>query len=138
MRFGILFAIATVLLAGCSTPARSQRGASQPPAPPEAYVRISATDSNKIALLIAVRKFVPIRGHGPAVWLAGVCHIGESNYFANLQEYLDAQPLVLYEGIGDASGGRERNESLKPSSVEGDGDSAKRNTSSLQSSMAAS
>ena len=34
-----------------------------------------------------------------AIWLAGASHIGETNYYAALQRHLDAQALVLYEGI---------------------------------------
>jgi hypothetical protein len=75
------------------------------------------------------------------VWLVGVSHIGETNYYAALQKQLDAQPLVLFEGIGgpapesdesaDAEeaghGGAETNNAL-----------AKTSHSTLQSSLARS
>src|SRR5262249_34909560 len=52
-----------------------------------------------IQLQIAVRKFIPARGHGPAIWLTGVSHIGDPKYYAALQEHLDDQTLVLFEGV---------------------------------------
>ena len=56
-------------------------------------------------LQIAARKFVPARGSGPAVWLTGASHIGDSNYFNALQVHLDAQALVLFEGVGGPAAG---------------------------------
>jgi hypothetical protein len=71
---------------------------------PEPYVRVSDTDSNLIELQIAVREFVPARGHGPSIWLTGVSHIGDSNYYAALQQHLNARTLVLFEGISANAG----------------------------------
>lgn len=64
-------------------------------------MRVQRPDAGTVQLQIAVRKFLPARGHGPAVWLAGASHIGETNYYASLQTHLDAQTLVLYEGVGE-------------------------------------
>jgi len=64
------------------------------------YLRVDNSDARVMQLQIAVRKFVPARGSGPAVWLTGASHIGDSNYFNALQEHLDAQALVLFEGVG--------------------------------------
>lgn len=72
-----------------------------------AYMRVSHPDSNTVRLEIAARKFVPVQGEGPAVWLTGASHIGESNYFRALQEHLDAQDLVLFEGVKQRPGGAE-------------------------------
>jgi hypothetical protein len=63
------------------------------------YMRVTRPDSNIVHLEIAVRKFVPANARGPAVWLTGVSHIGESNYFRALQRHLDIQDLVLFEGV---------------------------------------
>lgn len=63
------------------------------------YMRTVQPDSNTIRLELAMKKFVPQHRDGPAVWLVGVTHIGESNYFAALQRHLDAQALVLFEGV---------------------------------------
>jgi len=64
-----------------------------------AYTRIGNPDSNTVQLQIALRKFVPAQNSGPAVWLAAVMHIGETNYYQALQHFLDKQTIVLYEGI---------------------------------------
>ena len=85
-----------LLLTGCATPTPGER---KPALSPEPYVRVANTDSNLVQLQIAVRKFVPIRGPGPAIWLTAVAHIGEAGYYAALQQHLDTQTLVLFEGI---------------------------------------
>jgi hypothetical protein len=98
MRKSVLIATAICLsLCACSTVERGQLGlaASAP------YVRVSHSDTNLVELQIAVRKFVPARRQGPAIWLVGVSHLGESNYFAALQRQLDEKTLVLFEGINE-------------------------------------
>jgi len=105
MRMGLLFTlVASLFLAACSAPNRSKRPAvNEPPPAPEPYVRI-ITGSNSVQLQIAARKFVPMRGKHPFIWLTGVSHIGEPKYFAALKHHLDGQTLVLFEGITDSRG----------------------------------
>ena len=69
---------------------------------PEPYTRRIETTNGTIALEVALRRFVPAgRGIGTSeVWLVGVTHLGTSNYYARLQQFLDRQDLVLFEGIG--------------------------------------
>src|SRR6266849_5250061 len=69
------------------------------------YLRVVNSDARVTQLQIAVRKFVPARVSGPAVWLTGASHIGDSNYFNALQKHLDAQALVLFEGVGNPEDG---------------------------------
>jgi hypothetical protein len=83
----------TLALAGGHTFAQS---ADAPP--PQAYTRIADPDTNTVQLQIALRKFVAPQG-GPAIWLAAVMHVGEPEYYQALQHFLDAQTVVLYEGI---------------------------------------
>ena len=66
---------------------------------PQPYIRLVHPDSNIIELQIAVRRFVPEAGAGPTYWLAGTSHIGEPAYYHALQKHLDAQTIVLYEGV---------------------------------------
>jgi hypothetical protein len=99
MRVRILIPTLLVALAGCSAPRKA--GSHNLAIAPEPYVRLLTSNSNLVQLQIASRKFVPHRGRKPAVWLTGVAHLGESNYFAALQEHLDNQQLVLFEGITD-------------------------------------
>ena len=94
-------------------------GATNPPAP---YLRIAHPSTNVIELQIAVREFLPVRGTQPAIWLAGVSHIGDSNYYARLQQHLDEQGLVLYEGVTDRASrlqGRKTVPAPDPASEEG-------------------
>jgi hypothetical protein len=107
MRFGKLFCFVALLpvLTGCATNRSREQGRAGVDLPePEPYVRIFNANSNNVQLQIALRKFVPSRRKFPVIWLVGVSHVGESNYYARIQEHLDAQKLVLFEGIGDHSG----------------------------------
>lgn len=65
------------------------------------FIRSTSNDDDgTVQLEIAVRKFVPRDGDGPAVWLAGAVHIGDAAYYEALQDHLDGADLVLYEGVG--------------------------------------
>lgn len=66
---------------------------------PQPYTRIANPDTNTTQLQIALRKFVPAQGTGPAVWLAAVMHVGEPKYYQQLQTFLAKQTVVLYEGV---------------------------------------
>lgn len=81
------------LLTSCSFPRATGVAA------PQAYTRIARTDTNTVELQIAVRKFVPVRHGGPVIWLVGTSHIGDVEYYRALQKHLDAQTVVLYEGV---------------------------------------
>lgn len=65
----------------------------------EPFMRVTNGASGAVELQVAVRKLVPTNGSGPVIWLTGVSHIGETNYYAQLQKHLDAQALVLFEGV---------------------------------------
>ncbi|HYG35029.1 MAG TPA: hypothetical protein VEC99_09610 [Clostridia bacterium] len=123
---------------GCSTPERiADQAPKLPPPPPQPYVRVSNSNSNLIQLQIAVRKFTPARRSGPVIWLAGVSHIGETNYYAALQKQLDAQTLVLFEGIGAAEG-TDRSQETESASTANVAQSNRTETrASLQTSLAA-
>ncbi len=142
MRPGVFGLLATLLLAaGCATSQRGRAGASAAPPPPEPYVRIANTDSNLVQLQIAVRKFLPARHKGPTIWLEGVSHIGESNYYAALQRHLDAQSLVLFEGVsGPSEAGADAaavTNAGPPSAARDSAPAPAKAGSTLQSSMAA-
>jgi hypothetical protein len=95
--FACVVAILAAAHAGC---ARHQNRDSTASAKPRSYMRVAQPDKDTVALEIAWRKFSPAKGRGPIVWLAGASHLGESNYFVRLQQLLDAQTLVLFEGVG--------------------------------------
>jgi len=89
--------VAWALLAGC--PLRAQT----PPAggaSTNSFMRVASPDTNTVQLEIAIRRLLPARTGAPIVSLVGVSHLGESNYYAAIQKRLDAQALVLFEGVG--------------------------------------
>ncbi len=47
----------------------------------------------------AIRRFTPLHGNGPSVYLVAAIHIGEKSYYKQLQQFLDKQGVVLYEGV---------------------------------------
>jgi hypothetical protein len=100
----------TLALTGCSS-----RATATATSAPQAYTRIANPDSNTVQLQIVLRKFVPERHRGPAVWLAGVMHVGEPDYYRALQRFLDAQTVVLYEGIDPEAHPRHVHEAAAPS-----------------------
>jgi len=69
----------------------------------------------------------PANGAGPVVHLVGVVHIGDKVYYDKVQEFLNAQDLVLYEGVKPEAAG-------KP--VEGDDAARARVTASRQRTLA--
>jgi hypothetical protein len=88
-----------------------------------------------------VRQFLPRRRGEPVVWLTGVSHIAESDYYARLQAHLDAQTLVLFEGIGAAEDENAAEPAGKGAAGSRSNPEASQNAgtrSSLQSAMAAS
>lgn len=99
VRVAVLFTVAA-LISGCATSGFREERISAISTEPQPYMRVAKPDTNTISLQIALRRFVPAKGRGPEVWLSGVSHLGESNYFAQLQRHLETLPVVLYEGVG--------------------------------------
>jgi hypothetical protein len=70
---------------------------------PENYIRIHKTEDSEIQLQIAIREFKPSNKSPegcPNLALVGVAHIGEKQYYQDIQTYLAKQEHVLYEGVG--------------------------------------
>jgi hypothetical protein len=106
--FIVCFALVLLGLAGCETgqpPARGTVGGAKtegftdPSYQPAPYTRINRPDTNTVQLQLAVRTFVPVGRRGQTIWLAGASHVGEPEYYHNLQKQLDARTIVLYEGV---------------------------------------
>lgn len=66
----------------------------------KSYLRVVDVDDQTIRLDIAFRIFAPASGTGPTIVLAGAIHIADESYYELAQQYLDAQDLVLFEGVG--------------------------------------
>lgn len=91
----LLLAAFGLLLVGCQSSGRGR--AVDPPAP---YLRVANHDNGVVALEVAIRSLTPARQNAPRVWLVGVTHIGSAEYYRALQEFLDQQSVVLFEGVG--------------------------------------
>ena len=63
------------------------------------YMRVVDVDETHTRLDMAVRLFVPAAGEGPTIALAGAMHIAQPTFYQMLQDFLDAQDLVLFEGV---------------------------------------
>jgi hypothetical protein len=87
-----------VFVPGCVS-----RTQSRAPIEPASYARVMETPSGVLQLEIPARRFSPRNGRGPDIWLTGVIHIGDAAYYQALQKHLDAQALVLFEGVGGES-----------------------------------
>ena len=96
MRKLVVIAAFPLLLAACAAPHPPAAEANVVPMP---YVRVVNTGSNLVELQIALRKFVPTRASTAAVWLVGVAHIGDPEYYRKLQTRLSVPSLVLCEGV---------------------------------------
>ena len=70
------------------------------------YTRRTEATNGLVSLEVALRRFVPVSAaRFPVdVWLVGVTHLGTSNYYGRLQQFLDGQEVVLFEGIGATNG----------------------------------
>lgn len=65
-----------------------------------AFVRSQACDSGmRSTLEAAVRAYRPAGDRGPTVFLVAAVHIGDASYYNELQTFLDAQDVVLFEGV---------------------------------------
>ena len=89
-----------VLLGSGSGCATSGTAPVESPLPRAAsYLRAEGMPNGERALKIAARRFTSPRYRGQTVWLVGASHIGSHEYYEELQRLLDAQGLVLFEGI---------------------------------------
>ncbi len=119
LRFGRYMGVCLLLLVtpGCARPIPAGAGGAAAKAsgerrislevPAFPYTRRVETTNGWVGLEVALRRFTPRSGTAlpaPNVWLVGVTHLGTSNYYARLQRFLDAQDLVLFEGIGATNG----------------------------------
>jgi len=102
----LAFACALFYTAAFASASQEKAKAPDAPAPSksrilviEPFMRVTNSSPTVVELQIALRKFTAPGGKGPAVWLSAVSHIGETNYYGALQKHLDAQALVLFEGV---------------------------------------
>lgn len=65
------------------------------------YMRSVTADDNVMRLDMAARTFVPVKGNGPTITLVAAIHVADKDFYQLAQLWLDAQDLVLFEGVGD-------------------------------------
>jgi hypothetical protein len=94
MKFPRLLCFTALLLAGSISFAEPLA------TPPTVFLRPSDLAEGARALQTASVEYRPASGSGPSVWLVGVAHLGTAEYFHALQQRLDRQTVVLYEGVG--------------------------------------
>ncbi len=75
--------------------------AAQPASPGKYLERTEDAASGRVSMQTGMRKFEPVNGKGPVIWLVGAAHVGEPAYYEVIQKQLDAQTLVLYESVGN-------------------------------------
>ena len=88
------FLLATAFLAGASLLQ------AEPPSKALSFLRATDLPDGTRALQTASTEYRPSSGNGPVIWLVGVTHLGSADYFKSIQQRLDRQSVVLYEGIG--------------------------------------
>ncbi|MDZ4829473.1 MAG: hypothetical protein SGJ09_04650 [Phycisphaerae bacterium] len=69
-----------------------------PKASADPYTRVR-DDAGSLVLELASRAFVPIKGNGPRITLVSAVHVADSSYYTAMQALLDAEDLVLFEGV---------------------------------------
>ena len=64
------------------------------------FIRATENADKKTSAQTLCAEFRPADGKGASVWLIGVAHFGTAEYYQAIQQRLDRQTVVLYEGIG--------------------------------------
>jgi hypothetical protein len=76
-------------------------------APAFAYTRdVKGKDGTAQAVQTAIRRFDPVNGKGPSVYLVAAVHIGEKSYYQGVQQFLNKQDVVLFEMVKPSVKGR--------------------------------
>lgn len=81
--------VASLILFQAATPAKP------------VYVQSLTKPDGKLEIMTAAQKFV--REGKPDIWLVGAIHIGTKAYYTSVQELLNAQEAVFYEGVRPAT-----------------------------------
>ncbi len=102
----LLFAVAIFLGPVLGTESIADRSAAPTapsttlhPTPGGNYTRLLKKTDGTYASQYASRAFLPQNGKGPRIILISAIHIGSQPYYEELQKLMDAQDLLLFEGI---------------------------------------
>lgn len=87
-------------MAAPACPAFAQQAESEP------FLRVTeANEGLNVTLEVAIRRFVPEDKSRPVVYLASAVHIADRSFYKELQRFLDARDLVLFEAVKPAGAG---------------------------------
>ena len=64
------------------------------------FLRSTETDAKLSAIQTSSVEYRPVEGDGAHVWLVAVAHLGTPEYYRAIQQRLDVQTVVLFEGVG--------------------------------------
>jgi hypothetical protein len=95
------------------------------------FVREATQTNGVVELQTCVRHYQA--KHRPDIFLVAAMHVGETNYYSALQKLLDAQSLVMFEGVGWAEA---QEKGLDPMKHRRDTDEKQTSTSDLQTELA--
>jgi hypothetical protein len=95
------------------------------------FVRELTLTNGTVELRTCVRHYHARRQ--PDIYLVAAMHVGETNYYAALQQMLDAQALVMFEGVGWAEA---KEKGLDPAKHRRDAGGKQASTSDLQTELA--
>lgn len=87
--------VVAAICAVCLPPASRAERAQAP-----LFLRATETGAKLSAVQTSSVEYRPENGDGPGVWLVGVAHLGTPEYYRAIQQRLDAQTVVLFEGVG--------------------------------------
>lgn len=68
---------------------------------------VESDDGLKTSLEMSIRAYEQAGGKGPTVYLVGAVHVGDLGFYQELQRFLDAQDVVLFEGVGEPGQARD-------------------------------
>lgn len=93
-------------MVGIGLGAAGLRAQDSQPAPVAPYTRVVEEEGgDAIRLEMSAREFASQKPDGPRVFLLGAVHIGDKAFYQSLQEFLDRQDVVLFEGVKPAGSG---------------------------------
>lgn len=94
--------VPSVLAQGDATAKAAPAAAGQPEVNPNRHIRVLEEDGGKtLKLQLSSRRFVPADPNkkGPAIYLTGAVHVADQSFYDDVQTFLDAKDVVLFESV---------------------------------------
>jgi hypothetical protein len=85
----------------------AEAGVDAQPAGGERWLKVVEEDGGEtLKLMLVSREYRLANGAGPSVFLTGAVHIADAKFYKELQAFLDAKDVVLFEGVKPPGAGR--------------------------------